>query len=1184
MKSKFKAVSILFTFFTFSMLPVMANTKSNLSTQFNNFVNNLNNNENIYPIAKVDTLYPVTTIRKVTSDNNAVNLLFLGDNYSKNENKDDFANYVYDKIALPWFSTVYPKDYQSFMDQTETTRGTRIPFQTYVNDKVNIYSVQPIGNHVSNLLNNKQTFFGIYNTRNDWSSMVKFGSWGVPKNKVLLNDVSNNFLEEGAIISDRNTNTVFMGNGVGRTPCWFWTMPSTCKSVLNSVHIHEMMHSLFKLCDEYDPTMPTGVNRTLLLDTSEKNIPWKEFLNFRGIGLVSTYSSNPTRYKEYIPSNICIMKDTYNTKIDFCEVCTHEIITSTAKFTQNELFYIADPQLTYSEGRPNYKENFYGTQYLQSLELYDFNIDQGSNKHLDFRTVVDNITTQPRNVKLKVTITGDNGFTEESQTFNIQPGEIKQLKLITTNQAGELNKNKNTIIGEVIDADTNKVLATSYDRLNYYYLNQQYMPYDSVNFGKKLHKVTINFKDSKTNQPLPNIKPSVLIKRDGETFQLQKILFNGYQLDQNKSNIDNTLISVNGKDLSFTYYYDSLPYKSLKLKLVDENNSLVQEKIVKVYDGQKFIPRSSDFFLYDLESYYGDNNEQNKNWIYSVEPPNQIISYHEITDNQSELTYKKIKEIPSYFNAMDRRIIQDKDINFFETLNDNFYSNFYNNKYEIVSGIQKIIYNSIDLSSPNKYKVTFADCSDSKKISKRYKTISVEVVPNSNTDRIPTSIDSELKRINSYEYLYMPTFENKDASMNDFESINQNNLLSNINNFNLNKEKFDYEVVNFQKLYPSGSEVIFLTYKFKIKITDKVSRASTVTNEFNKYIELKDDETITPPTNEVELQNEINRINSLNLTLKNSTLTQEEVNNINQSNILQNINGWVETTGFLYEVINFNNLNNQFKFQIKVSKDGSNKTSKEFILSYQIQNPGQTEEELLQQEINRINNLSLSLISNTFTQDEIDKITTSNFSSKLSNWSSVILNSNKYNYAIATLNKENNKFIFTIKVTLKSNSNISKTSNNFELSYQISQNVNQDLLNEKNRIDKLDLRLNKLEFTKNEIEEIIKNPNSITKYLNNWSPQNQFNYEFIINNSSDKNQLSLTIKITNQANANTEYQTSKEFVLPYQISSSDNITNDNSSNSNNLTTIVLASTLVPAGAIGAGVAGTIIYKKKRRKY
>ena len=339
---------------------------------------------------------------------------------------------------------------------------------------------------------------------------------------------------------------------------------------------------------------------------------------------------------------------------------------------------------------------------------------------------------------------------------------------------------------------------------------------------------------------------------------------------------------------------------------------------------------------------------------------------------------------------------------------------------------------------------------------------------------------------------------------------------------------------------------------------------------------------IDPPIN-TEIEQEINRINNLSLSLNKNVFTQQEIDQINGNNILQYINGLTQTTGFLYEVINFNNLNNQFKFQIKVSKDGSNKTSKEFTLFYQIQNPGQTEEELLQQEINRINNLTLSLISNTFTQDEIDKITTSNFTDKLSNWNLVTANSSKYTYEIATLNKENNKFSFTIKVTLKSDSSVSKTSKNFELIYQISASVNQDLLNEKNRIDKLDLSLNKPEFTKSEIEEILKNPNSITKYLNNWSPQNQFNYEFIINNSSDKNQLSLTIKITNQANANTEYQTSKEFILHYQISSSDNITN-NSNNSNNLTTIVLASTLVPAGAIGVGTAGTIIYKKKKRKY
>ena len=58
-------------------------------------------------------------------------------------------------------------------------------------------------------------------------------------------------------------------------------------------------------------------------------------------------------------------------------------------------------------------------------------------------------------------------------------------------------------------------------------------------FGKKLYTVTIKFLDKTTNQPLPNIKPSILIKRNGEKFQLEKILFNGYRLDETRSKINN---------------------------------------------------------------------------------------------------------------------------------------------------------------------------------------------------------------------------------------------------------------------------------------------------------------------------------------------------------------------------------------------------------------------------------------------------------------------------------------------------------------------------------------------------------------------------------------------------------------------------------------------------------------------
>ena len=141
-------------------------------------------------------------------------------------------------------------------------------------------------------------------------------------------------------------------------------------------------------------------------------------------------------------------------------------------------------------------------------------------------------------------------------------------------------------------------------------------------------------------------------------------------------------------------------------------------------------------------------------------------------------------------------------------------------------------------------------------------------------------------------------------------------------------------------------------------------------------------------------------------------------------------------------------------------------------MSYQIKSE-QTEQEILQQEINRINNLTLSLANNTFSQQEIDQINNSNFVNNLSNWNLVTLNSSKYKYEITGFNNSNNKFTFNIKVTLISNPSISQTSNQFSLDYQITTSVNQDLINEKNRIDRLDLSFNKQEFSPDEIKGIL---------------------------------------------------------------------------------------------------------------
>ena len=101
--------------------------------------------------------------------------------------------------------------------------------------------------------------------------------------------------------------------------------------------------------------------------------------------------------------------------------------------------------------------------------------------------------------------------------------------------------------------------------------------------------------------------------------------------------------------------------------------------------------------------------------------------------------------------------------------------------------------------------------------------------------------------------------------MSDFESINQSNLLSNIYNFNLNNNRFNYEVLEFNKLYPVIGGEQLLGYQFKIKISDKETQQFVTTNDFTKYVWLRNGESTTPPTAEVERQNEINRINSLSL-------------------------------------------------------------------------------------------------------------------------------------------------------------------------------------------------------------------------------------------------------------------------------------------------------------------------------
>ncbi|MBD5423068.1 MAG: hypothetical protein HDR43_01055 [Mycoplasma sp.] len=1010
-------------------------------------------------------------MRKTGNDKDNINVLFLGDNYDRSDDLNKFANWMHKKVVIPWLSTPYPNDYDG--KTSELTRGTRVPFQTFLNDKINVYSIQPNFKSNNTIVNSKNTFFGIHTSSK--YGMLQMMSAGYKKSRILSYDISKNFLEDGGLVVDNTVGVIRNGSG-GRANAPLNYLGTTLNST--STHIHEMGHSIFGLKDEYDDDRQyhsDGINRVYLTDTNKENIPWKEFLDFRGVGLVQTKVPN-----SYIPASWCIMRQGGKTFIDFCEVCTHHIITTGAKITQNDLFYIADPQLT-TNSRLHYPDNGYSTSYLIDQELNDSNVDIANNKKLDFKTVIDNLTSKTRKVKLKITIKNsnqENVFLEESQIYIIQPGELKGIELITKNKPSDLIKNNHHILGEVIDVENNEILATNRDRLNYYYLGDTDVIQDK---DQKTYKVTINFLSKKTNAPLPNIKPTILIKRNNDKFKLNKILFNGYRLDKKLSKIDDKEIKISSKDLEFNYYYDELQWKELKLKLIDENDSsnVIQEKNVKVYEGQKFIPNSSDFSINNLNLYENDDFE-NINWQNSIVAPKWIYRYDQI-DSNSSVIYHTSSKNPIYHLSKEMKIIQGQNIN--DLINSNIASSFfqrdYNSNFDIYEYKPRIIQNTTDTSKVGEYDLTYYY--DNGNNINSLNNIKVKVISNNDPNYMPDPLQAEIDRLNSINIVSMHGLDYQDGTTEDFNAINENNLLFTILNFDLFEKNFNYQIVDFSKNIPKH-DLPFYSFKFKIKISSKNPNRSLTTNFFEKYIWLKNSSSLRKFNIDDEINNEIKRINELNLALKKNEFTQEEINNINKINILSFIANWINNSKFGYEVINFTKNDNMFKFKIKISKDDKSATTNEIKFIYQLISSIKTiksNDEILDKEIQRINNLNLELKNN-------------------------------------------------------------------------------------------------LLLKKSDVENIIKQPESIIQYLNNWIPKNDlFQYKFLISDN-DNNQMELIIQINK--NGNKSFMSSKPFIFNYQSPRKNNFLKGN-------LPIILTSILIPilVVIICGGIIGANNTHKKTKK-
>lgn len=739
-------VTSLFVPFTFTS-SLSCTTKSRISSR----ESSKQIEENQYKIAKVDPLFEVTTVRKTGSDKDRINLIYLGDGYVGSDSKDKLSNFLYNNVIIPWLSTTPKFKASSISGENVNDIGVLNPWQTWMNDKINVYSIQPTSK--TNTLN-KDNFYGMYDTNLTWVT-----DQGISKAYLSVWDIYNNFLEEDALINNKFINLVHSSPNNYRVEASPFPKLTEGSGDYHT-HIHEMGHSIFSLGDEYQPSATIAAPNV----STTTNVKWKEFLNFRGVEINSNAGG-------YIPSESCIMLSVHDKTYDYCEVCNYELQKTVAEYLQQPLFYIGDPQLKIKRDY-SYDSYYYSTLNSLQDEIYDFNISRVKNGQLELRTVISNLTNSTRKIKLRIRIQKKDGtyiINNESNEEIIKPKDIKNLYLYSST-INESNFQDLSVIGEVIDAETNQILATSLDRQN------RILKYSNswANTGKELHTIKINFVDKDSNQPLPNVKPTIITQRDGTEYQLQKILFNGYRFDS--SSINSSTVKINGQDIELTYYYKKLAAKKLPLKLIDKSSGkVIIQKEATVYENQTFIPKSSDFFLYDLNNFsYVTNSSYYYDWNLSAVPMSNGITYDQITSN-SEITYALESNISNHIKAIDR-VIEQGDIKSKKDLINNkfLWSTDYKYSQNNDSGNYQIIYNDINYNEVGNYTVIF-------KISKfiqefqiytnEYQRINVRVVERKNTkEQLPSDLDAEIGRLNTISTFWIPEMENSRNVSYDYAS------------------------------------------------------------------------------------------------------------------------------------------------------------------------------------------------------------------------------------------------------------------------------------------------------------------------------------------------------------------------------------------------------------------------------
>ncbi|MDE5553443.1 MAG: M64 family metallopeptidase, partial [Malacoplasma sp.] len=637
---------------------------------------------------------------------------------------------------------------------------------------------------------------------------------GYKKANLLNFDFTNNFADSGTALDSYNLNIINKNSGIRAVTNYNVTLTSV--SDTDHTGMHELGHLKFNLEDEYQTGSSYGANADVTNDPN--NVKWKEFLNYKDVGIFNRNGSN----NQFIPT--LNSKMNYGTNLSYKEVSEHYI----SKLINNQLnlgndLYIADPQLVAKE---KFDDDY--SQAWSNLwkEVFDENVTKANDKNLELRTVIDNWSDKERTFKLQIKIRDSNNnqkYFKESAEYVLQPNQKKGIFLRSDEKITGLLKT-DKIIGQVIDCETNQVLATSIDRMNSsIYEIDENGTQKKFNAGTKMYNVNVEYKIKSTNETIPNTYPVSLRYSDGDDVAINKVVFNGYRFVE--SSDSDMKVHLNGQDENVTLYYEPLQHKTINLKLFDEDKkTVIQQKQVKVFEHQNFTPKNTDFWVQNLQT----NQDNEVGWNYKVIPEsNKSYNYNEISDNSITINY--------YKKADNSNIIFTEDVIGYKGEKMIFGHNniqFYSSDYLLESStIPAIFSNNVDINTPGEYEIVYYDSDTSTATQKVI--IKDKQMPN---DWTPNYLEAEDRRVGSIFFM----LKDRKITRDEYNQINKTNLLSKLKNPVIDNEKFKYSIDSIEKK-ESGM------LNFSLNITHN-GVTKKCTNTWTLFFNIDSDNNPNPPT------------------------------------------------------------------------------------------------------------------------------------------------------------------------------------------------------------------------------------------------------------------------------------------------------------------------------------------------